>query len=116
MQNDLVPSIALIAKGLDEELKSQIQSQIPSLEFFDTNSNSRSKLLQKIKESIINQSKLSKKEFDLIIKFGEEKSLSNTLILEAAYSEIYFSSQKPSLEEIFKAIEEFKSRKRNFGA
>ena len=55
---------------------------------------------------------------DLIIRTGGEIRLSNFLIWQAAYSEYYFV---PILwpdfneEEITKAIEEFKRRKRRFG-
>jgi undecaprenyl diphosphate synthase len=56
---------------------------------------------------------------DLIIRTGEEHRLSNFLLWQMAYSELYFS---PKLwpdwggEDLKEALEEFKRRERRFGA
>lgn len=58
-------------------------------------------------------------EPDLIIRTGGIKRLSNFLLYQAAYSEIYFTDCLwPDLtkEDLKKALEDFKQRKRNFGA
>ncbi len=55
---------------------------------------------------------------DLIIRTGGDTRLSNFLLYQAAYSELYFSQiYFPDFneEELDKAIEEFYSRKRRFG-
>lgn len=57
-------------------------------------------------------------DVDLVIRTSGEKRLSNFLIWQTAYSELYFSDKLwPDFdeEEFLKAIEEFKTRKRNFG-
>ena len=56
---------------------------------------------------------------ELIIRTGGEKRLSNFLLWQAAYSELYFTDVLwPDFDEneLKKAIEEYESRKRNFGA
>lgn len=56
---------------------------------------------------------------DLIIRTGEEHRLSNFLLWQMAYSELYFS---PKLwpdwgeEDLIEALEEFRRRERRFGA
>ncbi len=55
---------------------------------------------------------------DLIIRTGGEMRLSNFLLWQAAYSELYFSEKfwpDFSKNEFKKAIQEFKKRKRRFG-
>lgn len=55
---------------------------------------------------------------DLIIRTGGEMRLSNFLIWESAYSELYFSKRlwpDWSAEDLSKALTDFKRRKRNFG-
>lgn len=57
-------------------------------------------------------------EPDLVIRTGGEQRTSGFLLWETHYSEWYFSKQRwPefSEEELDRAIEDFKSRKRNFG-
>ena len=57
-------------------------------------------------------------EVDLIIRTGGEKRLSNFLLYQGAYSELYFTDVLwPDFDEIEfdKAIESFSSRKRRFG-
>lgn len=55
---------------------------------------------------------------DLIIRTGGEKRLSNFLLWQSAYSELYFSDKLwPEFmeEDLLEAIEDFKNRKRRFG-
>lgn len=55
---------------------------------------------------------------DLIIRTGGEKRLSNFLLWQSAYSELYFSDKYwPEFmeEDLFAAIEDYQSRKRRFG-
>lgn len=56
---------------------------------------------------------------ELIIRTGGEKRLSNFLLWQLAYSELYFTDQLwPDFDEksLQKALQEFDHRKRNFGA
>jgi len=55
---------------------------------------------------------------DLIIRTSGEKRLSNFLLWQSAYSELYFTEvywPDFSEEELEKAIEDYKNRKRRFG-
>ena len=55
---------------------------------------------------------------DLIIRTGKEKRLSNFLLYQAAYAELYFSSKMfPDFtnREFDKAIEDYQTRTRRFG-
>lgn len=55
---------------------------------------------------------------DLIIRTGKELRLSNFLLYQAAYAELYFSNKmfpEFSDRDLEKAIEEFGKRKRRFG-
>lgn len=55
---------------------------------------------------------------ELIIRTGGQKRLSNFLLWQAAYSELYFTDKLwPDFDEVEfqKALEEFALRKRNFG-
>ena len=54
----------------------------------------------------------------MIIRFGGERRLSNFMLFEAAYSEIYFSDTlwpDATSAEIEEFIESFKNTKRNYG-
>lgn len=56
---------------------------------------------------------------DLIIRTGGQVRLSNFMLWQAAYSELYFTDALwPDFDEtaLKKAIEEYNGRKRNFGA
>ncbi len=90
---------------------------------------SREEILQAAKK--INQANLNEKIFseslytkttpdpELIIRTGGQKRLSNFLLWQAAYSELYFTDVLwPEFDEkeLKKAIREFERRKRNFGA
>ena len=55
---------------------------------------------------------------DMIIRFGGEKRLSNFMLYEAAYAELYFSDTlwpDATSSEIEECIQEFKKTKRNYG-
>ena len=55
---------------------------------------------------------------DLIIRTGKEKRLSNFLLYQAAYAELYFSSKMfPEFtnREFDKAIADYQTRTRRFG-
>ena len=57
-------------------------------------------------------------EVDLIIRTGKEKRLSNFLLYQAAYAELYFSDKmfpEFSDEDLDEAIADFSSRKRRYG-
>ena len=57
-------------------------------------------------------------EVDLIIRTGGEKRLSNFLLYQGAYSELYFTDVLwPDFDEqeFDKAMEEFSNRNRRFG-
>lgn len=57
-------------------------------------------------------------ELDLLIRTGKEQRLSNFLLYQAAYAELYFSDKmfpEFSDEDLEKAVEEFSSRTRRFG-
>lgn len=63
--------------------------------------------------------KALEEELDLVIKLGESKSLEDSIVTGVNYAEIIFIKKSPnsfSIEDYQKAIEEFKNRKRNFGA
>jgi len=76
--------------------------------------------VKKITESLIEQS-LSTTTLpapDLIIRAGGEQRLSNFLLWQTAYSELYFSKKLwPNFDEkeLDKAIQEYASRQRRFG-
>ena len=55
---------------------------------------------------------------DLIIRTGNEMRLSNFLLYQAAYAELYFSSKmwpEFSRRDLEKALVDFSSRNRRFG-
>ena len=55
---------------------------------------------------------------DLVIRTGKEKRLSNFLLWQAAYAELYFSDvlwPDMDAQEVDKAIDAFANRKRRFG-
>lgn len=71
----------------------------------------------KINEDIIRQN-LSTSDVDLIIRTGKEHRISNFLIWQAAYSELYFSQKywpDFSKEDLDEALDYYAGRKRRFG-
>ena len=72
---------------------------------------------EKITEDIISQN-LWTSDLDFIIRTGKEQRISNFLIWQAAYSELYFSPKYwPDFSErdLEEALEEFSRRQRRFG-
>lgn len=72
---------------------------------------------EKITEKIISDN-LWTSDLDLVIRTGKEQRLSNFLIWQAAYSELYFSQKYwPDFTEkdLDMAFEEYANRKRRFG-
>jgi undecaprenyl diphosphate synthase len=72
---------------------------------------------EELTEDIIKEN-LWTSDVDLIIRTGKEKRISNFLIWQAAYSELYFSDKYwPDFkkEDLDNAIEEYTKRKRRFG-
>jgi undecaprenyl diphosphate synthase len=58
-------------------------------------------------------------ELDLLIRTGGERRLSDFLLWEAAYAELYFTGTmwpEFGVEELAEAIRDFRSRERRFGA
>lgn len=73
--------------------------------------------LQKINENTIKEN-LWTSDVDLIIRTGREQRISNFLIWQAAYSELYFYPKYwPDFDrqDLDKAIEEYSRRQRRFG-
>ena len=57
-------------------------------------------------------------EVDLLIRTGGEKRLSNFLLWQLAYAELYFSEvlwPDFTKKELFKAIIDYQNRERRFG-
>lgn len=72
-----------------------------------------------VDEAVISKNLYLQDEPDLIIRTGGEKRTSNFLNFQAAYSEwIFLDKMWPEFEkqDLIEAINEFKLRKRNFGA
>lgn len=87
------------------------------------------KISKKISDGLINPEKINEKIIeenlysntsppDLIIRTGGEKRLSNFLLWQAAYSELFFTKKKwPEIdkETFFKGVKEYQKRERRFG-
>lgn len=74
--------------------------------------------LDQVDENVISKYLDIRTDVDLVIRTSGEKRLSNFLIWQSAYSELYFSEKLwPDFdeEEFGKALDEFKTRERNFG-
>ena len=76
--------------------------------------------VEKIDESLINQHLYTRilPDVDLMIRTSGEKRISNFLLWQSAYAELYFSDELwPDFksEHLMKAIEDYKSRERRFG-
>jgi len=73
--------------------------------------------VDKITEDIIKEN-LWTSDVDLIIRTGKERRISNFLIWQAAYSELYFSEKywpAFSQKDLDKALTEYNNRQRRFG-
>jgi len=73
--------------------------------------------LEKITEEVISQN-LWTSDVDLIIRTGKEQRISNFLIWQAAYSELYFCPKywpEFSEKDLDKALEDYAQRQRKFG-
>jgi undecaprenyl diphosphate synthase len=76
----------------------------------------RSEVTEKIFEQYLDTAGIP--DPDLLIRTGGEQRLSNFLLWQSAYAELYFSSVLwPDFDddEFMKAIEEYRSRQRRFG-
>ena len=76
--------------------------------------------IEKIDESLINQHLYTRNlpDVDLMIRTSGEKRISNFLLWQSAYAELYFSDELwPDFksEHLIKAIEDYKNRERRFG-
>ena len=76
--------------------------------------------VEKIDESLINQHLYTRNlpDVDLMIRTSGEKRISNFLLWQSAYAELYFSDKLwPDFksEHLLKAVEDYKSRERRFG-
>ena len=72
---------------------------------------------EKITEDMISQN-LWTSDVDLIIRTGKEQRISNFLIWQAAYSELYFCQKywpEFSEKDLDEALEEYNLRQRRFG-
>jgi undecaprenyl diphosphate synthase len=90
----------------------------------------RDEIIHAVNKAIENGEKVTEESFskllytsdvpdpDLIIRTGKEVRLSNFLLYQAAYAELYFSDKmfpEFSDKELDKAIEDFSNRTRRFG-
>ena len=74
--------------------------------------------INKIDENLIRKNLYLKSEPDLLIRPGGEKRLSNFLMWQSTYSEIFFIDKlwpEFTKEDLVNCIEEFKKRDRRFG-
>lgn len=72
---------------------------------------------EKISEEVVSQN-LWTSDLDFLIRTGKEQRISNFLVWQAAYSELYFCKKYwPEFTEkdLDKALEDYASRKRRFG-
>lgn len=113
---------------LDSERQSPLNPQFTLV--FAINYGSRNEILRAVNEAIEKGEKLDIEGFekllytypiphpDLIIRTGGEIRLSNFLLYQAAYSELYFTNvlfPDFNKKEFDKAIDDFKKRDRRFG-
>ena len=72
---------------------------------------------EKITEEVIKEN-LSTSDVDLIIRTGKEQRISNFLLWQAAYSELYFLAKhwpEFTREDLQVALKDFHNRKRRMG-
>jgi len=97
---------------------------------FAINYGTRSEILRAVNLAVENGKKLCAEEFakflytdgipdpDFIIRTGGEKRLSNFLVYQAAYAELYFTNvyfPDFNKRQFLKALEEYSKRERRFG-
>ena len=71
-----------------------------------------------VNEEMVSENLYLKSEPDIMIRPGGEKRMSNFLLWECAYSELFFIDKlwpEFEKEDLVKVIEEFKARERRFG-
>ena len=76
------------------------------------------KKIKKIDENTIMNNLYIKDNVDLLIRPGGEKRLSNFLLMQMAYTELYFTDKlwpEFSKKDFIKAINEYEKRERRFG-
>ncbi len=74
--------------------------------------------IENIDEKLVSENLYLKSEPDIMIRPGGEKRMSNFLLWECAYSELFFIDKlwpEFEKEDLVKVIEEFKARERRFG-
>ena len=123
--------------ALPEDVQSSIQSAVQASASFTErcvnialNYGARDEILRAVNLAVVQGKQLDKEGFanllytkgqsdpDLIIRTGKEKRLSNFLLYQAAYAELYFSDKMfPAFsdKDFDAALEEFSNRTRRFG-
>jgi len=74
--------------------------------------------IKDVNEEMVSENLYLKSEPDIMIRPGGEKRMSNFLLWECAYSELFFLDKlwpEFEKEDLVKVIEEFKARERRFG-
>jgi len=74
--------------------------------------------VKEVNEDVIKDNLYLKNDVDLLIRPGGERRLSNFLLWQNSYAELWFSEKlwpEFSKEDLVKAVEWFKSRERRFG-
>lgn len=74
--------------------------------------------IKEVNEELVSENLYLKSEPDIMVRPGGEKRMSNFLLWECAYSELFFVNKlwpEFEKEDLVKVIEEFKARERRFG-
>ena len=74
--------------------------------------------IKDVNEELVSENLYLKREPDIMIRPGGEKRMSNFLLWQCSYSEIFFLEKlwpEFEKEDLVKVIEEFKARERRFG-
>lgn len=118
-----------IRKTLEESQKTMPESAEFTL-VFAINYGSRSEILRAVNRAVEGGKAIDEEQFanylytadipdpDLIIRTGGEKRLSNFLVYQAAYAELYFTNvyfPDFNKRQFLKALEEYSKRERRFG-